>query len=230
MSNFSGFVEAAVIVGTTSILIKPNRGIYSPTLPDGSMLDDIIAQAVIEELHIDQLEVVTHPVEQGAAITDHAFKRPAEVVLKMGWSNSPQSTNPVSAVFSSAAAMSSAGMAVSQALGAGAAVSSILTGSGIDQLKALYQKLLQLQASRALFTIYTGKRVYTNMVCRGLATESDYNTENSLPITMECQQLILVNSQTVSLPKSNQSDPSATASPINKGTVSATSSSQYRPI
>lgn len=48
----------------------------------------IVAQVTIEEIHHDEVVITEHPVERGAAIADHAFKRPAEVVITAGWSNS----------------------------------------------------------------------------------------------------------------------------------------------
>lgn len=41
----------------------------------------IIPDVTIEEVHTDELELTQHPVQQGAAITDHAFKKP--MALKM---------------------------------------------------------------------------------------------------------------------------------------------------
>ena len=48
----------------------------------------IVAQVTIEEEHLDELEITQHPVEQGAAITDHSFKKPARLVVRVGWSRS----------------------------------------------------------------------------------------------------------------------------------------------
>ena len=39
------------------------------------------ATVTIEESAIDELEVTQHPVQQGAEITDHAFKKPTEVTV-----------------------------------------------------------------------------------------------------------------------------------------------------
>jgi hypothetical protein len=48
----------------------------------------LIAQVTVEEDHDDELTITEHPVEQGAAITDHAYKRPAELRMRVGWSQS----------------------------------------------------------------------------------------------------------------------------------------------
>jgi hypothetical protein len=38
----------------------------------------IIPDVVVSEKHSDTLEITEHPVETGAAISDHAYKRPAK--------------------------------------------------------------------------------------------------------------------------------------------------------
>ena len=225
MNNFVGTVQAGLQLGLDTILIKPTRGFYGITTADGQLLPDIFAHAVIEEKHHDELEVTEHPVEQGAMITDHAFKRPAEVMLKLGWSNSPLSKggllNPLLAF---GAANNSAVLAGATAYGLVQGVQGIqsaILGEGIEQIQAIYQQLLQLQESRAMFVIYTGKRVYTNMICKSLIAETDFKSANSLPITMSCKQIILVNTQLVQLPKGTQGNPQLTGSTINKGGKSA---------
>lgn len=221
MSGFSGFVQAALQLGLQSFLIRPKRGIYNAVSDDGTSIPDIIAQAVIEERHSDVLEITEHPVEQGAAIADHAFKRPAEVTLTLGWSNSPSNSGSlINAAIGAASAASPIARTIANIGGiiqAGASIQSAISGSNIDQVKSVYQNLLHLQSSRALFSLYTGKRNYTNMVCKMLSTDTDFKTENNLVITMVCHQVILVNTQTVMLPKSVQKTPSQTASTVDKG-------------
>ncbi len=57
-------------------------------LRQGRSIGGIIPNVTIEEHHRDELAITDHPVEQGAAITDHAFKMPAEVTMQCGWSSS----------------------------------------------------------------------------------------------------------------------------------------------
>lgn len=45
------------------------------------------AQVVVDEDHDDDLQITEHPISGGAVIHDHAFKRPAEVRIRLGWSN-----------------------------------------------------------------------------------------------------------------------------------------------
>lgn len=58
--------------------------ISSPVRVIGTIIPDV----VVEEHHRDQLVITDHPVERGAAISDHAFKLPVEVEIRCGFSNS----------------------------------------------------------------------------------------------------------------------------------------------
>lgn len=229
MSQYSGFVNVGLQIGLDTILVKPKRGFFNVLAGDGSSLADIIAHATVEESHIDEMEITEHPVEQGAAIADHAFKRPAEVTLHLAWSNSPnKDSGLVSAAISGAATTNAAARRVANAAGIAVAgaqaftmVQASMNGKAVGQMIDVYNKLLKLQASRALFDLYTGKRVYNNMICKSLGTPTDYKSENSLFVTMVCRQLLIVGTETVQLPKTTQANPSETASPVNNGTVSA---------
>lgn len=68
-----------------------------------------VADVTLEEVGVDELEVTDHPVEQGADITDHSFKRPAHLTVRAGWSNSsPQALgdpNYVQSIYDSFLAM-----------------------------------------------------------------------------------------------------------------------------
>lgn len=231
--SYTGFVQAALQLGIDTILIKPKRGLYNIIAADNSSLPDIIAMATVEENHLDQMELTEHPVEIGAPIADHAFKRPAEVTLHLAWSNSPNKDNGlISGAIATAAANNNIANqvtnvigAVTGAIGLANTIQSSLNGTAMGQMIDVYNKLLELQAKRALFVLYTGKRVYQNMFCKTISAPTDYRTENALFITMHCQQVILVSTQTVQLPKSTQKNPSETASPTNNGTVSPTPTS-----
>lgn len=48
----------------------------------------LIMDVTIEETHTDELEITEHPVEQGAAVTDHAYLKPCTVTIRAGVSDS----------------------------------------------------------------------------------------------------------------------------------------------
>ena len=59
------------------VLVRPRRSIGG-----------LYPQVVVEEAHEDSLEITEHPVEQGAAVNDHAFKKPEAVTIRGGVSDS----------------------------------------------------------------------------------------------------------------------------------------------
>jgi hypothetical protein len=46
----------------------------------------IIPDVTIEEVHTDEIELTQHPVQQGAAITDHKFKKPLQLKMTVAFS------------------------------------------------------------------------------------------------------------------------------------------------
>lgn len=76
--------------------------ISSPVRSLGGLIPDV----TIEELHRDELIVTEFPVEIGASITDHAYKRPSALQMRVGWSNSSAGTEgAVQAVYQSLLAL-----------------------------------------------------------------------------------------------------------------------------
>jgi len=199
--NVIGVVSAGLQLGFNSRIEKRKRGLYSST-------EQLIsrAQVTISELHTDELEITDHPVDSGAQVSDHAFMHPSEVVLQLAWSNSPSSAGSlVNPALGTAVAVNSVVRSITdtvqRALALQNAVQSALSGVTPDEVKGVYQDLVDLQKSREPFTIYTGKRKYTDMLIKSLATQTDEKTENALFITMTCRQVIRVSSRAVTLSK-----------------------------
>lgn len=166
------------------------------TLAPKSSIGGIEIQASLEEILTDVLQLTEHPVEVGAAITDHAYKSPAEVVLRCAWSNS------------SPDALSGAIQAIFNGGG--------LTGS--DYVSGVYSQLLALQQSREPFDIMTTSRMYTDMQIVSLQKTVDNKTSNTLMVQATCRQIIRVFTQSTTLPvRANQANPKETASIENAG-------------
>ena len=169
-----------------SIGVAAALDLINPVLFLQRNIGGFIADVTVEELHFDALEITQHPVEQGAAITDHSYKRPASVVIRTGWSNSSL-----------------------QALG------------DPNYVNDIYAQFLDLQDSRQPFDIVTGKRSYSNMLMTRLQVRTDEATENVLMMECECREVILVNTQTVTVPSKNMASPEVTGNTVNRGAVSA---------
>jgi hypothetical protein len=121
-----------------------------------------IPQVVVAERHRDALRITRHPVEKGAAITDHAYKEPAAVEMHVLWR---------------------AGIAP---------VSGRLFGVAIHNVADLYAALLKVQASRGVFDVTTGKRSYSNMLIEELEVTTDADSEHALECRFRLQQIIVV--------------------------------------
>lgn len=171
------------------------------SLPTTTFIGDLRVDTTIEEAYEDTLEVTQHPVEEGAAITDHSFKRPMQLVLRCGWSDS----NSLAAIN---------------------AFNSLFTGgtlTGGDYVSGVYSKLLALQESRTPFEVSTGLRLYDDMVITSLFVRRDQRTRFALRVEATLQQVIIVSTQTATIPaQSSQSIAASTAEVVQAGAQQAT--------
>ncbi|WP_192072890.1 hypothetical protein IFU33_07850 [Pantoea agglomerans] len=155
----------------------------------------IIPDVVIAEKHQDVLEITEHPTEDDAPIADHAFKRPSELTMEVGFSGGGSLLD----VFDT----SSFGM-----------------GLGLSP-RETYQQLLDLQASRVPFDVVTGKRIYSNMLIRVLDVTTDRTTENVLMATLTLKEALITSTQTISVAnKSDMAQGVSTSAVQNTGTKS----------
>ena len=65
--------------GATDVQLRPRRS-----------MGPFTAYVVLEEQHHDVIEITQHPVDVGASVADHSYKRPAELTLKGGYGDSPE--------------------------------------------------------------------------------------------------------------------------------------------
>lgn len=155
--------------------------------------------ATIEEIYTDTLQSTMHPIERGAPITDHAFKRPSEIVIRCGWSNS--------------------GLDAFAAM-----IQSLFSGemSASDYVSGVYSKLLALQESRQPITVTTSKRIYKDMLIASLLVKVDEKTSSVLMCVATLRQILIVSTQATSLPpKENQANAASTAGTENTGVKQA---------
>lgn len=190
MSGAVGFLATGAGALATVLLRRPRK------------IATIIPDVVLEEIGLDELVITDHPVERGAPISDHAFKRPCELILRCGWSNS--------------ASTQVGGFA---APGLSRGLASVLGGNG-DRVSATYAELLALQEGREPITISTGKREYENMLMQSLALTTDQETEDALMVVARFREVIIVETRTASAaPQEQQASPEQTAEPQDRGNV-----------
>ena len=72
----------------SSITQGPLGNVVTAIFRPARSIGPFSTQVTIEEHGIDELMITDHPVAQNAAITDHSYNRPPEVVIRCGFSNS----------------------------------------------------------------------------------------------------------------------------------------------
>ncbi|WDD94653.1 hypothetical protein Bsp3421_004787 [Burkholderia sp. FERM BP-3421] len=87
----TNFLQTGVGI-TASIGGELVSAFFSPKRSITSSIASFQAYVTLEERHHDEVVITDHPVEQGASISDHAYKKPAEVTLTLAWSNSSLSS------------------------------------------------------------------------------------------------------------------------------------------
>lgn len=152
----------------------------------------IVPSVVISEKHSDTLEITEHPVEVGAAISDHAYKRPSEVVMEVGFAGGGSLLDFVDT--------SSLGLTL-----------------GLSP-REVYENLISLQNSREPFDVVTGKRIYHNMLIRAIEVTTDRTTENVLSAVLTLREVIITSTTTTQVAaKSDMKDGVNTSAVQNSG-------------
>jgi hypothetical protein len=185
--NLTGFTQIA----GTAISILPT-GVQN-NFSDGALN----IQATLEEVHHSTVEVTEHPVQVGAAITDHSYNRPAEVILRCGWSNS----------------------SLSGLVQGATNLKRMLSGSsaGQDYVAGIYSKLTNLKEARVPINIVTSLMLYKNMLITAIQVTRDVKSYQALMCTITCKEIILVDVLAGSVSTQNQSVPQTTADPVALG-------------
>ncbi|WP_400257718.1 phage baseplate protein [Klebsiella pneumoniae] len=165
----------------------------------------MIPDVVVSERHSDALEVTEHPVERPTSagtgfIADHAYRRPSEVVMEIGFAGG--------------------GSLLDFYDTAGIGLSTPLNNMGP---KEVYAELLKMQQERQLLDVTTGKRLYTNMVIRSLDVTTERTSENVLMATVTLREIITSQTQTVSVAaKENMKEGVNTSAVQNSGVKTPT--------
>lgn len=173
-----------------ALLLGVKRSI-EPTSLSGELTGEaIIPDVTIAELHADEVQLTSHPVDVGAQISDHAFKSPALVVCTFGWSDSSRLVN------------------------------SLFDGSlfkGMDSVSEVYERLLALKDARQPLKLSTAKRTYNSVLITKIQTTTTVDTENSAIIEVTFQEVLIARPKEVTLASIQQADASRTASVQNGG-------------
>jgi hypothetical protein len=181
-------------------------------------IGQIIPDVTIEEHHSDRWEITQHPVANNTPVTDHIFRQPATVTMRLGWTNS----NPVGAALSG---FSQAGGFTNLSGGLAAAGQGALSSLTEQRCRDVYATLLAMQTRAPgdttpinTFQLTTGKRNYPAMLISELSVTTDRHTEYALIVECRMQEVILVKPLTEqAAAPSDQAAPQKTADPDDAG-------------
>ncbi len=208
MASPAGFLLPAASLGLGALLFRPPRGFFK----SGTKDEIFVPHAVIDERHVDRLQITEHPIEVGSVVADHAFMLPAKLVVHCLWSNSPPAgkLDTLTGALLAASQFGSKKLATAVGLAAAAgptfsAVQSLLSGNGPAGAKEVYQKLLALQKSRTPFDVYTGKRAYKDMLIEELGVETSRTSENMLDIVVGLHEVLFASPVNLTIPLNIQS-------------------------
>ncbi|HDG5313206.1 hypothetical protein N3553_04710 [Pantoea dispersa] len=161
----------------------------------------IVPDVVITEKHSDTLEITEHPVEDKAPVADHAFRRPSDLVMEVGFAGGGSLLDLLD-------------------------TSSIGVSLGLSP-KEVYQELIDLQRSRVPFSVTTGKRIYSNMLIRVLDVTTDKATENVLAATLTLREVLITSTQSIAVAdKADMSQGVSTSAVQNAGVKSTVPQSE----
>ena len=157
----------------------------------------LVPSVVVSEKHIDALEITEHPVEVGASVNDHAYKRASEVTMECGFAGGGSILDLVD--------ISGIGLMIGQSP------------------KDIYQQMLDIQASRVPFDVITGKRTYNNMLIRAIEVTTERTSENVLSCVLTLREVLMTQTQSISVAsKADMQEGVTTSSVHDTGTKSPT--------
>lgn len=191
-----------LLKGSVAAVVGNAAGeLFDALFMTGRSIGGIIPGVTLEETTVDKLTVTKHPVERGASVSDHSYKEPTTVTMRVGWSNSSSLTRSI--------------------------VSGSLFSGSLKSANDMYQDMLDLQVSGKRFDLVTGKRTFTDMLLLQVQQVTTTETENSVVLELEMQQQIVVSTTTVALLSADtQADPAATGPVQNTGTKQAVKAPQ----
>ena len=164
--------------------------------PFNAIIDALVLDASVKEEHLAEVEVTDHPVEQGAAVSDHARPKPEELTIEGLVSNTP--LNFIQARRS----VTSEGFTWTTS----AQTNAIRGNPG--NAEAAYVTLRAMRDAPRLLTIITALRSYDNMVMTSLKIPRDKDTGDVLKFTAKFKQVrIVTNAVTVVATKVKKAKP-----------------------
>lgn len=189
------------LVNTGGNIVNPNVQVSYPALT-------YIFDAVLSLEHEQSLVMTRHPVQNGAAISSHAYLEPAKLVLYV--------------LMSDAAASYTAGLSQTKA-----PFIQAWSGNPSKSVSA-YLQVLALQSARVPLTVTTRLRTYYNMIIQNVAPREDDKTITGARFRIEFGQIFIANTQAVAASSRPNETSSTGRGSISSNAPSTTTTKQFK--
>jgi len=125
--------------------------------------------AFLRSTHTSRLSITQHPVQVGAALTDHAFLQPKELSMEIGMSDAATSLVPGQ-----------------------------FTGGWSRSVQA-FKVLQELQALRVPLQVHSRLGLYQNMLIEEISAPDDYTTLYGLRCTVLLREIMVAQVRTIKI-------------------------------
>ena len=142
---------------------------YSQLLYVKTHIGGFFFDAFLKIDHVTKLKITEHPVQEGAALTDHAYLEPAELTMEIGMSDVAQS------------------LVTGQFAG------------GLPRSVNAYKILREMQEQRVPLMCHTRLRTYQNMLIETISVSDDYLTQYGLKATVTLREILVAKVTTVKI-------------------------------
>lgn len=149
--------------------------------------------AVLTESHNSTVRTTKNPVEVGAEITDHSIIDPKKINIVAQVSDTPLGVAALGQLVDS----------VTNLFGTA-------TSDNITRSSAAYNAMILLQEAREPIEVQTKLKLYTDMIITGISTTQDKDTSRIVSMSINLEEILLVESQVIKLNPEQLSDGSAT--------------------
>lgn len=176
----------------------------------------IVLDALIREDYTAEAEPTTHPVEDGADVTDHVILRPRTLQIEGVVTETPLDGLVDSLVNAGIQTVtSSIGQAISKKVGGGAfgasatsklsglagkTLAGLIKGPADNRLNLVLQELRAVRDSRQPVTIVTGLTQYDSFILKSFTVSRDQTTGKSIRVSLAFQELLKATAKTIRVP------------------------------
>jgi hypothetical protein len=184
-----GFVESLIGIGAADnqrIIVYElvdDKGAPIKGEDDQPQTQQLPPFVTISEHRHDEVQITDHPVEVGSVVSDHAYRMPASLQMRIGWTPSSAAGSGNPSIFGLAIPTLSGFLGQSG-------------GAGNTYIQEIYTLLLGIMGARQLVQIATPKRTYQRMLLHSVTEETTTETENTLVVVCAFREIMQASIQT----------------------------------